>query len=1086
MHADSCRGPVPNAETLMSHSLSRHLPQPDRLRGVLPALCAVAGFGLAVTCTAEPSAGAHTQAIEVAAGDFVHAVVEQRSDVRVELLAPDGREVLHVDGPNRILDEEEIAAVAETAGRYEIAVHGCPEGAPAAGCYTLHLDPPRPATEADRQRAEAVRTTQEAVDAMGKPDTLSVQRARRERALALWSGLGERRRVAEELYQLGMVQQRLQQVEPAVRLLHQALAIYVELGDLANQAKALNETGKTYEETDPWKAVESYRQALVKALEAGDRKQQTSIHNNLGLRLNYIGERREALDHLQRALALARQLGSGEANVLNNLGLVYSALGETQEAIRQYRQALAIPGAPSSDRAAALNNLGTAHADLGNWDEAAESFDQAIAINRKQGDLYRLASTLNNLGLAQHYSGQIEAARTSYQEALDLARETRNFTVQVQAANNYGFLLERSLGATEEALAQWREVVRLAAEDPLLDYVGLAARGSVERGENRLAEARETLRKAIDRSTDKGELRIAADMTWRLARVERELGDLTAAETNAAKAIQMVESQRNRVVSIDQRALFLASAQSFYELHIRILMELDRQHPGKGYDTRALTVSEQARARSFLDLLGEAEPGLRRGVPRKLLEDEQAKRARLRELDRRQMELIHQGASPEEVEQADERLHEAIAELEDVEAALRESSVSYAALTPQTLNVREIQTQVLGEQTLLLEYAIGEERSYLWAVTPEAVQSFELPPRKEIVAAALDFYNATTARNTGALALRHPERFDARAESAGRALSRMILGPVEHLLGGRLLLVVSDGALQYVPFAALPLPSSPKERILVRNEVVSLPSASALAALRRQIEGRPAAPKTLAVLADPVFAGDPRLLRLPRFKSSQIPLAAHRPVPPPRSPDSPEDQLLLPPLPFAGEEAKNILAFVPDAGQKLAAIGFAASYELATSGELAEYRHVHFATHGLLDSQQPKLSKLALSQFRADGRRQEESFLRLADIYNLDLNADLVALSACKTALGKELRGEGLVGLTRGFMYAGAARVLASLWSVEDRATARLMKSFYRYLLAEKRPAADALRRAQLDLAGKPPYDAPYYWAGFSLQGEWK
>jgi CHAT domain-containing protein len=176
-------------------------------------------------------------------------------------------------------------------------------------------------------------------------------------------------------------------------------------------------------------------------------------------------------------------------------------------------------------------------------------------------------------------------------------------------------------------------------------------------------------------------------------------------------------------------------------------------------------------------------------------------------------------------------------------------------------------------------------------------------------------------------------------------------------------------------------------------------------------------------------------------------------------------------------------------GQKLKALGFEASYARAISGQLADFRYVHFATHGLLDSQQPKLSKLALSQFREDGRRQEESFLRLADIYNLDLNADLVVLSACQTALGKEVRGEGLVGLTRGFMYAGAARVLASLWSVEDRATAMLMRDFYRHLLAEKRPAAEALRRAQLDMAsGKthPKYRSPYYWAGFSLQGEWK
>jgi CHAT domain-containing protein len=197
------------------------------------------------------------------------------------------------------------------------------------------------------------------------------------------------------------------------------------------------------------------------------------------------------------------------------------------------------------------------------------------------------------------------------------------------------------------------------------------------------------------------------------------------------------------------------------------------------------------------------------------------------------------------------------------------------------------------------------------------------------------------------------------------------------------------------------------------------------------------------------------------------------------------DQLSLGRLPFSEQEARDILTFVSDPGQRLAALGFSASSAAATSGELANYRYVHFATHGLIDSRQPKLSKLALSQFDATGARVD-GFLRLSDIYNLNLNADLVVLSACQTALGKEVRGEGLVGLTRGFMYAGAARVLASLWSVEDRATAKLMKSFYRNLLVEKRPAAESLQRAQIELASKPQYRSPYYWAGFSLQGEWK
>lgn len=1065
--------------------LSRRPPRPFGLRCALPVLVALAGLGSA--CSQEPPAdGVHTHPVELAAGDFVRAVVEQRADVLVELLDPDGREVLHVDGPNRIEDDEELAAVAERAGFYQLRVRGCPANAPAAECYTLRLDPPRPATEADRRRAEAVRTTQAAVDGMAAGD-IEVQLVSREQALALWRGLGDRRREAEELYQLGAVHLRLRQYPPAARRLHEAAATWAALGDTDREAKALNDAGRACEGTGHTdEAFKDYRQALSKAQGSGNRRLQGSSLNNMGLLLNRLGERREALVRLKEALSLAREAEdeASQANILNSLGTTYDDLGEPQRAIDLYKQALAVPAARPDDRAAASNNLGAVHTALGNWEEAAENFDRAIALNRKEGDSYRLASTLNNLGRVRHYAGEVEAARVSYEEALALARKEDNRETEILAASNLGFLLQEKLGQPDKARLQWQEVARLAEDHPVLDYVGLNARAMVERGDKRFGEARVTLQEAISLARRKAELRFAADLTLQLARMERNLGNLPVAAEHARTAIQGIESQRNRVLTTDQRALFLASRQSFYTTYIDILMGLDQRHPGESWGTRAFEISEQARARSLLDLLEESRAGLRRDVPPELLEREQQVRANLRERDFLHMELIHRGAPPEQIALAARRLNAALDEADEVESALRASSESYAALTqPQLLKVRDIQQQILNDRTLLLEYSLGEERSYLWAITASTFDSFELPGRKTIETAALDFYNAVTARNE-LEGTASPAQADARAEQASLALSRAILAPVEPLLGDRILLVVSDGVLQYIPFAALPLPSAPRERILERNQVVSLPSASTLAALRRQIEGRAPAARTLAVLADPVFPGDPRLARFAKAQEPGTRIAsAHRGLPP-RGPGGPSDQLSLKPLPFSGEEARIILGLVQP-GQKLAALGFAASYATATSGELARYRYVHFATHGLIDSRQPKLSKLALSQFDATGNPQN-GFLGLSDIYNLDLNADLVALSACQTALGREIRGEGLVGLTRGFMYAGSSRVLASLWSVEDRATAHLMKSFYRHLLTEKRPAAEALRLAQREMASKPQYRSPYYWAGFSLQGEWK
>jgi CHAT domain-containing protein len=172
-------------------------------------------------------------------------------------------------------------------------------------------------------------------------------------------------------------------------------------------------------------------------------------------------------------------------------------------------------------------------------------------------------------------------------------------------------------------------------------------------------------------------------------------------------------------------------------------------------------------------------------------------------------------------------------------------------------------------------------------------------------------------------------------------------------------------------------------------------------------------------------------------------------------------------------------------GEANKALDFDASKATAMSKQLGEYKIVHLATHGLVNSEHPALSGLVFSLLDRQGRSQD-GFLRLSDIYNLELNADLVVLSACQTALGKQILGEGLIGITRGFMYAGSPRVIASLWKVDDEATAELMKKFYEGLLKNGQRPAEALRAAQMWMLKQPRWKAPYYWAGFVLQGEWK
>jgi len=318
-------------------------------------------------------------------------------------------------------------------------------------------------------------------------------------------------------------------------------------------------------------------------------------------------------------------------------------------------------------------------------------------------------------------------------------------------------------------------------------------------------------------------------------------------------------------------------------------------------------------------------------------------------------------------------------------------------------------------------------------------------------------------------------------------LSQILLAPVANQLGNKRLLVVSDGALQSIPFAALPIPSSDSKEVtplLVQNEIVSLPSASTIAVLRNEVKGRSPAAKTVAVFADPVFSR-----KDPRFKTSQILVSNSTTNPTETNPtevkrSASDIGVILDRLTSTRTEADTILSLVPE-NQRTSAFDFAASRSTATNPDLAKYKIIHFATHGLVNNLHPELSGVVLSLFDEKGA-DSNGFLRLNDIFNLNLPAELVVLSACETGLGKDVKGEGLVGLTRGFMYAGSKRVVVSLWSVKDVATAELMKKFYQQMLDKKLNPVAALRAAQLEMWKTQQWKSPYYWAAFVVQGEWK
>ncbi|MEO6724540.1 MAG: CHAT domain-containing protein, partial [Blastocatellia bacterium] len=540
----------------------------------------------------------------------------------------------------------------------------------------------------------------------------------------------------------------------------------------------------------------------------------------------------------------------------------------------------------------------------------------------------------------------------------------------------------------------------------------------------------------------------------------------------------------------------------------------------------ALQASDQARARTFLESMTEARAELRKDIPSDLLKREQDLQRRLNLKDEQQMSLFNGSNNTPEAARRQkaggiaEELRALNVEYDQLQEQIRHAMPRYAELTKPPVPTGDQIKQLLDDQTVLLVYSLGDKHSYLWTLTPDSLESYVLPPRREIEDKARNAYHWLT--ETERLDQSHIERFlqqviqaDAKYWREAAVLSQMLIGPVAERIGQKRLLIVGEGALQRLSFAALPEPPvrrgdvaagrrgggaagrlalAQPSPLVANHEIVYLPSISVLAAINKDRKMRQPAPKILALYADPIFSRDDT-----RLPANQTPLDNSSPnaggegtavsasegvQQSLRETRLPGAKLELRRLQGTKVEAEYISSFV-DPNSRLVAMNADANVNSVKAADLTQYRLLHFATHGLINNENPELSGLVLSLFDERGQRQN-GFLRMYEIYNLKLNADVVILSSCESAGGKEVGGEGLMALSRGFFYAGAPRVVASLWTADDRATPLLMREFYHQLIEMHASPAAALKAAQVAVQKRPQFRSPYYWAGFVLQGDYK
>jgi CHAT domain-containing protein/uncharacterized protein HemY len=1090
----------------------------------------------------------HLYQLALEANQCLKIVAEQRgADVSLTLNGPDGKPFDTVENNRGGKGVEWLLWQAQTAGNYQLEVKSRGNNA-AAGIYRIEV-------ETFAAQGDALPAFQKYLEArqlalQRKPELANQVLRLQEESLAAWQKLN--RPQVEGLMLLLIAADNVERDgRKSLAYYQRALPIFQSLGMKAEEARALNAAGLMSMSFGNYRDSRRYFEQALSLAGYFQPKVVTMIVGNLGSSYFNIGESQKGMEYHLRSLADSRA-ANDQMNVLVALeklsqqcylmGESDKSLGYVNEGLLLARELKSSGSHPAQRRLSAsegilLGVLGNLHREAGDYEKAVEILQQSIALHREAGNAVNAANRTLDLGNLYLSQGKAQLALELFSQALTSLQKASEISAEAHAQSMIGRAhsdlgdYQQALDALSRALAIIRANDIRSEEWPtLINLADVAER----MGDGRKAGA--LLDEALSVSRKMASPDGAAAALTRLARLARKGGDFNQARQYFEASLRVSEERRFRFGLGRLKDSFGAGEQNLYEEFIGLLMQLHETNPQAGNDRIAFETSERARARGLLDLLAESRAEIRQGADPALLEKHRAIQQRLNAKDIAWRQSLDNLNAADQSEALAKEIDSLAGDLQMVELQIRAGSPRYAALVqPQPLSATEVQ-QMLDENTVILEFALGETQSWVWAVTRDSLQSFKLPPRAEIEAAARNAYELLTARRPK-IGLTEDERLklvaeaDAKLQTATAALSRTLLGPISAKLQqewkGRRLAVVASGALEYLPFAALPLPESgrageteghgdgatgrqgdrgtssrpvaqsPRRPVplIADHEIVHLPSASALALIREECAGRQTATKTLAALADPVFeANDPRLAATRKKVSSNGLIASIRSAESAPSPSPLPSELErsarsfhregFSRLIFSNEEAEFITSFAPK-GSTLKATGFEANRQLAASRELGQYRIVHFATHGLINSEHPELSGLVLSLLDENGKPQD-GFLRTHEIFNLQLPADLVVLSACQTALGKEIKGEGLVGLTRGFMYAGAERVVASLWQVDDQATAELMKRFYHGMLKENLRPVAALRAAQIEMSKSSRWSSPYYWAGFVIQGEWK
>ena len=906
-------------------------------------------------------------------------------------------------------------------------------------------------------------------------------------AIDLDDGTGNIESKIESLsvYALTLLQDgKTPETELACAAIRELLPKAVTASARANAFYALGEYN--YYHGDGDQTIDLFRNALLESENANDRT--LTVMASLHLAFGQIrqGDPVSALTNINRSLSLTDELNDDRlrAIVKVGLGFAYSVMDSKQEALNAYRSAeLLFPEDMDwLEKARLSNGIATVYGDYGDFAQSLSYRRKALELYKRAGYLSGQLATLPSLATMLFISGDRASAEQMLDEASQLAKNLNEefyfgiieeFRAKIDLeSGDYGSAVKSFLRAA--ALYKKLKLNLPRIENDL----GLAYEkaGSME-------DARIHYSTALDANLKAQDLIPAAENLYNLARLHRSFGEDELALQQISKSVSMTDYLSKNVGNSGLGTRYFSRSIDRFQLFISLLMKKHDRGLQDDFAMQALLAAERSRGRSMLERLVLSEANFFADADPMSVQKEKEVRISLNAKSDILTDLLGRDGDKDQIIKVSGEINELQNRLEEIKADLKQKSPVYSAIKdPPPFDVADFQENVLDDRSVLLEFSLGNDESYLWVVAKNGLDAYVLPPRAQIEGRIESLRSLLAARQitSGETIDEHQKRI-AEAEQKywpeARELSKMVLGQAADKIKNKRLIVVPDGKLHYFPLSALPLPDSENDEPLVQtNEVIYQPSAQTLALLTKTHNKPLAQRRDLLIFSDPVFTtSDSRL-------SGNGEQTANTEVTRSDSFRFVESLSSLARLPGSGTEAASITDIV--GGSTIDAFsGFAATREQLLNAKLADYKILHFATHGVINNERPELSGIVMSRYNKNGHQIDE-FIRLADIYAMHLNADLVVLSACETGTGKEVRGEGIMGLNSAFLQAGASTVLASLWKVEDGASQILMKEFYTGISSGGLTPSESLRRAQMKLAADPRYRSPFYWAAFTLQGD--